>query len=58
LDENETARISFAIGDTTVVEASDSSSLDGRAGGVYFYHAEPGTLGVFGDFEMVPRDAN
>jgi hypothetical protein len=58
LDENEIARISLTIDDTTVVEVSDSSSLDGRAGGVYFYHAEPGTLGVFDDFEMVPVVAN
>jgi hypothetical protein len=43
---------------TTLVEVSDSSSLDGRDGGVFFYHAEPGTLGVFGDFEMVPLNAN
>jgi hypothetical protein len=58
LQENEIARISFTVDDTTLVEVSDSSSLDGRAGGVYFYHAEPGTLGVFGDFEMVPLAAN
>jgi hypothetical protein len=58
LQENEIARISFTVNDTTLVEVSDSSSLDGRDGGVFFYHAEPGTLGVFGDFEMVPLDAN
>lgn len=58
LQENEIARISFTVDDTTVVEVSDSSSLDGRDGGVYFNHEEPGTLGVFGDFEMIPLDAN
>lgn len=58
LQENEIARISFTLDDTTVVEVSDSSPLEGRAGGVYFYHAEPGTLGVFDDFEMFPLAAN
>jgi hypothetical protein len=58
LQENEIARISFTVNDTTLVEVSDSSSLDGRDGGVFFYDAEPGTLGVFGDFEMIPLDAN
>jgi hypothetical protein len=58
LQENEIARISFTFDDTTLVEVSDPSSLDGRVCGVYFYHAEPGTLGVFGDFEMVPLAAN
>jgi hypothetical protein len=51
LDENAIARLSFTLDDTTVVEVSDSSPLEGQAGGVYFYHAEPGTLGVFDDFE-------
>jgi hypothetical protein len=50
---NRTAEISLTVNDTTVVEALDASPLRGRAGGVYFYHAEPGTLGVFDDFEMV-----
>jgi hypothetical protein len=58
LQENETSRISFTVNDTTLVEVSDSSSLDGRDGGVYFNHEEPGTLGVFGDFEMIQLDAN
>jgi hypothetical protein len=56
--ERAIARFSFTVDDTTVVEVLDSSPLDGRSGGVFFYHAEPGTFGVFGDFEMVPRDAN
>jgi hypothetical protein len=58
LQENGIARISFTVNDTTLVEVSDSSSLDGRDGGVFFYHAEPGTFGVFGNFEMVALDAN
>jgi hypothetical protein len=58
MQENEIARISFTVDDTTVVEVSDSSSLKAHSGGVFFYHAEPGTLGVFGDFEMVQLDAN
>ncbi len=57
-DENTVARLSFTVEDTTVVEVSDSSPLDGRAGGLYFYDEERGTLGVFGDFEMVPLVAN
>jgi hypothetical protein len=58
MQENEIARISFTVDDTTVVEASDSSSLKGHSGGVFFYHAEPGTLGVFGDFQMIQLEAN
>jgi hypothetical protein len=58
LDENTSARLSFTVDATTVVEVSDSSPLDGRAGGVYCYHVEPGTVGVFGDFEMVPLVTN
>ena len=57
-DKNTIARLSFTVDDTMVVEVSDSSPLNDRSGGVYFYHAERGTLGVFGDFEMVPLDAN
>ena len=58
LDENTITRLSFTVDDTTVVEVSDSSRPDGRAGGVYVYHAERGTVGVFGDFEMVPLVTN
>jgi hypothetical protein len=58
LDENTIARLSFTVDDATVVELSDSSPLDGGAGGVYLYHAEPGTVGVFGDFEMIPLVAD
>jgi hypothetical protein len=58
MQENEIARISFTVDDTTVVQVSDSASLKGHSGGVFFYHGEPGTLGVFGDFEMVPLEAN
>ena len=58
LQEEEIARLSLTVDDTTVVEVSDSSPLDGRSGGVYFYHAEPGTLGVFDDVEIAPLVAN
>jgi hypothetical protein len=37
------ARIIFAIGKATVVEASDPSPLGGRAGGVFLYHEERGS---------------
>lgn len=56
--KNRAAQISLTVNDTTVVEALGASPLHGRAGGVYFYHADPGTLGVFDDFEMVPLVAN
>lgn len=48
----------FTIDGTTTLQGADRSQTDGELGGVYFYHSQAGTFGVFDDFQMIPLDAS